>query len=178
MACSAQTNNAPATIAVHALPMATTMEHSITLRETCFAHKKVHLPVPLSGIETDAECALVFYTTVAKIDNEGHNIPYHTCQSVLVRIIALQGITESTTHEVMRTYKDQLWDPSNWTVHSWHDNAGAVITNAGLPANSTILRTIGGVTVNRNRGKSIRAIKSIFYQNSTWESVQFSISPI
>ena len=66
----------PAAVAVHALPMATTMEHSITLREMRLAHKKVHLPVPPSIIETDAELALVFYTKVAKIDTEGHNIPF------------------------------------------------------------------------------------------------------
>ena len=119
MACTATTGiPPPAVVAVHALPMATPMEHSIMLRETRLAHKKVHLPVPLSGIETDAERALVFYTTVAKIDNEGHNIPYRICQSVLAEILTLQGITELTTNEVMRTYEDQLWDPSNWTVRS------------------------------------------------------------
>ena len=145
-------NIAPAAIAVHALPMATAMEHSITCRETRLAHKKVHLPVPLRVIEYDAKRALVFYTTVAKIDNEGHNIPYRMRQSVLAEILALQGITESTTKDVMRTYENQLWDPSDWTVRSWHDNAGAVINNVGLAADSTILKTIGGATFNTNSG--------------------------
>ena len=71
------------------------------------------MPIPLSGIETDSERALVFYTSVAKIDNEGHNIPWRTRQSVLAEILALQGITELTTNEIMRTYEDQLWDPGN-----------------------------------------------------------------
>ena len=32
--------------------------------------------------------------------------------------------------------------------------------------------------LNRNMDKPIRAVKGIFYQNSTWESVQFSMSPM
>ena len=82
------------------------------------AHKKVHLPVPLSGIKTNAKRSLVFYTTVAKIDIEGHNIAYRTHQSVLAKILALQGITGLTTNTIMRIYEDQLWEPSNWMVRS------------------------------------------------------------
>ena len=49
--------------------------------------------------------------------------------------------------EIMRTYDDQLWDPTNWTTHSFHDNAGTVL-EAATAAKSTILRTAGSPTVN------------------------------
>ena len=48
----------------------------------------------------------------------------------------------------MKTYEDQLWDPCNWTVRSWHDNASAVLNNSGLPADNTILKTIVSAVAN------------------------------
>ena len=66
-------------VAVHSLPVANTMESAIRTQETRLRHKKVHLPMPLNGTESAADPALVYYTLTAKIDTEGHMVPFHAC---------------------------------------------------------------------------------------------------
>ena len=72
--------------------MTTTMENSIKMQENRLGHGQVYLPIPLDGTEMDVNCALVYYTTSAKIGNEGHNVPYRTRLAVLAKILYLSSI--------------------------------------------------------------------------------------
>ena len=90
----------------------------------------------------DADCALVYYTDAAKINSEGHNVPHCTHLAILDEILCLSFVLGLTMEEIMRTYEDQLWDPANWMVRSFHDNAGTVLNDATM-ADSTILGTAG-----------------------------------
>ena len=58
-----------------ALDMATTIE-SLKQIETRLGYKKVFLPVPLNGTETEDERALLFYRASAKIKHEGTGVAY------------------------------------------------------------------------------------------------------
>ena len=51
-------------------------------------------------------------------------------------------------YKTMRTYEEQLWDPSKWTVRTFHDNTGTILVNAVTAAVNTILWTAGSPTVN------------------------------
>ena len=135
-------------VAVHALPVANTMESAIKTQETRLGHRKVHVPIHLNGTETDVDRALVYHTTAAKIDTEGHMVPFRTRVSVIANILCLSSVSDLTMGEIVRTYKDQLWDPNSWTVHSVHNNTSTVLAGATTPADSTILKTAGSATTN------------------------------
>ena len=93
MAHIKHTGSASASVPVHALPIATTMKNSITMQETCLGHEKLYLPIPLDETEMDANCALVYYTAAAKIDSEGHNVPYRTHLAVLAEILCISSVS-------------------------------------------------------------------------------------
>ena len=58
----------PATaLSANHLPMVTSLEATNTAK-VCIGHKKVLLPHPLNGTETETDCALAFYTTCTKLD--------------------------------------------------------------------------------------------------------------
>ena len=48
---------------------------------------------------------------------------------------------------INQTYEDQLWDPDNWTVLSFHNNTGTALANDVLVADSITLKTAGSLTV-------------------------------
>ena len=85
-----ETGPASASIPVHAPPMTTTMKNATKMQETHLGYKKVYLPIPFEGTEMDVDCALVYYTASAKINDEGHNMPYRTC---LAEILCLSSIS-------------------------------------------------------------------------------------
>ena len=101
--------------------------------------------MPLNGTESAADHALVYHMTTAKIDTEGHHVPFRTHLSVLVSILCLSSGAELTIEEINRTYEDQLWNPDNWTVRSFHDNIGTALPNAVTVADSRILKTVGSL---------------------------------
>ena len=68
--------------------------------------------------------------------------------SVLANILCLLSAVELIMGRTTRTYKDQLWDPDNWTVCSFQDNTGTFLTSAANAADITILRTAGSATTN------------------------------
>ena len=57
-------------------------------------------------------------------------------------------MVELTIGEINWTYEDQLWNPDNWTVRSFHDNTGTALANTITAADSGILKTAGSLTVN------------------------------
>ena len=84
------------------------MEIASKMREIRLGHKKVHPPITLNGTETDADRALVYYTTAAKIDTEEHMVLFRTYLSILANILCLSSVVELAMEEIKRTYKDQL----------------------------------------------------------------------
>ena len=114
---------------VLALPMATTME-SLKQVATRLGHKKIFLPLPLNGTETEDERALLFYRASAKIEHEGTGVAYALRIACLAEILCLTSITSLTMAEIFRIYDEQIFDPSNWTVRAFYDNTGSVINDA------------------------------------------------
>ena len=99
MARTKHTGSASASVPVHALPMATTMEISIKMQETRLRRKQIYLPIHLDVTETDADYALVYHTVATKINSEGHNVPYRTWLAILAGILCLSFISGLTMEE-------------------------------------------------------------------------------
>ena len=103
MACTTHTGGDAATrrgTSVLALPMATTME-TLKQTETRLGHKKVFLPVPLDGTETEDKRALHFYRTSAKIEHEGAGVTYAVRISCLAEILSLTSVSSLTMVELV-----------------------------------------------------------------------------
>ena len=107
MACTKETTTREEmkamTAPVLALPMATTIE-SLKQVETRLGHKKVFLPIPLNGKETEDERALLFYRASAKIEHEGTGVAYALRIACLVEIFCLTSITSLTMAEIFIIY--------------------------------------------------------------------------
>jgi len=87
-----------------ALPMATTME-SLKQVETRLGHKKVFLPIPLDGTQTEDERALLFYRASAKIEHEGTGVAYALMITCLAEILCPTSITSLTMAEIFRIHR-------------------------------------------------------------------------
>ena len=129
-----------------ALGMATTVE-TLKQVETRLGYKKVFLPAPLDGTETEDERALLFYRTSAKIEHEGTGVPYAQRIACLAEILNLTSISSLTMAEIFRIYDEQVFDPSHWTVRGYYDNTGALIDDAlGTDGN---LKPLGNLLTNQ-----------------------------
>ena len=133
--------------ALAALPPLSNEFNNIRTVETRLGHKKVNLPAALQGTESESVRALTYYTAAAKIDAEGTGIPVRTQLDVLASVVNLSSVAEFNIAEVFRIYETAMFDPRMWTIRSYHDGDGAIMTNATLP-NSTILKSAGSTTTN------------------------------
>ena len=148
MARTKTTGTSPtASQALAALPPLSTIDNNIKTVETRLGHKKVNLPAAIHGTESESVRALTYYTAAAKIEAEGTGVPVRTQLDVLASIVNLSSVAEFNIAEVFNVYESSLFDPRKWTIRSYHDSDGAIMTNATLP-NSMILKSAGSTTTN------------------------------
>ena len=110
--------------------------------------RKVSLPSRFDGSESDAERSLIFYSTSGKLSGMYKEI------SAWGRIIALatncnlKHITELYMNILIQLYMDQIFDPANWQVISFHNQAGTRLELSVRAADPHILKPLGDLVNN------------------------------
>ena len=93
----------------------------VKMVEVRIEDRKVSLPSRLDGSESDAERALIFYSNSGKISVTDKEIS--DCGSImaLANNCNLDHISEIYINSLIPSYMDQVSDPTNWQVISFHN---------------------------------------------------------
>ena len=98
--------------------------------------------------ESDAKRALIFYSTSGKLSGMDKEIS--DCGHImdLETNCNLKHITELYTNRLIRSYMDQIFNPDNWQVVSFHNLAGRRLELSVTYANLNILELLGDLVNN------------------------------
>jgi len=97
--------------------------------KTCLGPKKVFLPIPLDGTDTEDKHSLHFYRTSAKIKHESVDVTYAIRIACLAEILSLTSVSSLTIAEIFRIFDNQIFDPERWDIRGFYDNTGTVIND-------------------------------------------------
>ena len=98
-------------------------------REVRIENRKLIVPVRLTGEESAEDKAISFYTCAGKLDAEAAHISANGRATYLADHGLASGLLPLVKEDLMACYREQLGDPSKWTIKSFHDPTGAVIAN-------------------------------------------------
>jgi hypothetical protein len=97
----------------------------VDVAEVRVENHKMMLPVKLKGVESDNQRAISFYSTSGKLAAAAKEISAQGRITALATNVNLDHICELNNRTIFETYLEQLFDPSRWTVLSFHNQAGA-----------------------------------------------------
>ena len=137
-------------------PAASPTSEGVVGMEICKMHevriqgKWFILPVPLSLDMTPQERATNFYTTAAKLETYKRDISAQNRINHLAEncnLIALNDVNLTVLYE---DYKNQIFDPTNMRIISFHNQAGEIHPDTDTIADAQILKPTGGVDAPTN----------------------------
>ena len=114
--------------------------------------KKVLLPVKLIGMERDNLRAVTFYSTAGKLAAHAKDISALGRINALADNVNLSHLAEISTGALFTEYVARCWDPDNWKILSFHDSAGAQLSNSTTAADAQILKPSGDANTNLAAG--------------------------
>jgi hypothetical protein len=115
----------------------------VDVAEVRVENHKMMLPVKLRGIESDNQRAISFYSTSGKLAAAAKEISAQGRITALATNVNLDHICELNNRTIFETYLEQLFDPSKWTVLSFHNQAGVRLTRSTVAANTQLLLPVG-----------------------------------
>ena len=120
----------------------------VKMIEVRIEDRKVCLPSRLDGLESDAERALVFYSTSRKLSGMENEISARGRIMALATNCNLKNIAELGMNSLIWSYMDQVFDPANWQVISFHNQAGTRFELSATADDPQILNPLGDLVTN------------------------------
>ena len=115
----------------------------VKMVEVWIEDRKVSLSSRLDGSESDAERALIFYSISGKLSVINKDISPHGRIMSLATNCNLEHISELYMNSLIQSYMDQVFDPANWQVISFHNQAGTILDLSVTAAGPHILKPLG-----------------------------------
>ena len=97
----------------------------VELEEVRVEKSKIMLPKKLDGTETDQKRAVVFYATTGKLINAKKEITAQARVKAVATICNMSHIGDLNIKVIEDAAYEAVWDPSNWTIKSFHSSSGA-----------------------------------------------------
>ena len=135
----------------------------VQMEEVRVEMHKIMLPVKLKGREPDTEQAILFYSTSGKLAAAAKEIIAQGRINALTTNCNVNHISELNLHTLFTSYTDQLFDPSNWNIISFHNQAGERLNQPVDSNNSQILKPVGDHVTNRNAARTVRCLDRFLY---------------
>ena len=101
------------------------------------------MPLRLTGAESPSERATNFYTTVAKLEQAAREISAAARIAHLADNCNLGSVSEMNVECLYTEYINQLFDPAEFKVISYHNSAGQARPNTVTDADPQILKGTG-----------------------------------
>ena len=115
--------------------------------------RKISLPVTVTADESPQDRAIAFFAAKSILETEARGVDYDVRLTMLGDIMNQEFVASQTITEFMTMYSDQLEDPSRFTIVSYHDRDGTVLSNSCV-GNTMVLKQTGhptNVTTYANR---------------------------
>ena len=110
---------------------------------------KMQLPTKFRGIESDNQRSISFYSTSGKLAAATKDISAQGGITALATNCNLNHIAEMNNRVFFNTYVDQLFDPANWEIISFHNEAGRRVTASTVPNDPQVLMPVGDCLTNQ-----------------------------
>ena len=119
----------------------------VEISETRVENHKLQLPVKITGREDDTQRAVIFHAAAVKLETPRKHISTRSCLDALASIVAVNHNCDYETEGICDEYYEVFFDPSNWTILSFHNFGGTRLNNFTTQADPQILKTVGSATV-------------------------------
>ena len=121
----------------------------VEMTEVCIENHKMQLPTKLRGTESDNQRAILIYSTLVQLAAATKDISAQGHITALATNCNLNHIAEMNNRVFFDTYVDQLFDPANWEIISFHNEAGRCVTASTVPNNPQVLMPVGDCLTNQ-----------------------------
>ena len=120
----------------------------VDMTEVRVESHKLQLPARLTGSETGNQRAISFYATAGNLEQASKDISAQGRINALATNVNLNHIVEFNLRAMFNGYLEQVFDPSGWTITSFHDHTGRKLTNSTIANDASILKSSGSATAN------------------------------
>ena len=121
----------------------------VEMTEVRIKNHKMQLPTKLQGTEYNNQQAILFYSTSGKLAAATKDISAQGRITALATNCNLNHIAEMNNRVFFDTYVDQLFDPANWEIIFFHNEAGRRVTASTTPNDPQVLMPVGGRLTNQ-----------------------------
>ena len=122
----------------------------VKMVEVRIEDRKVSLPSRLDRSESYYEVALIFYSTSGKRSGKDKEISARGRIMALATNCNLEHISELYMNSLIQSYMDQIFDPTNWQVISFHNQAGTRLYLSVTGSDPQILKPLGDRVTERS----------------------------
>ena len=120
-----------------------TIINLVDVAEVRVENHKMMPPVKFKGTESDNQRAISFYSTSGKLAAAAREISVQGRITALATNVNLNHICELNNRTIFETYVGQLFDPKNWKVLSFHNQAGVRIIRSTVADRPQVLLPVG-----------------------------------
>ena len=102
--------------------------------------------------ESNNQRAVHFYTTACKLDRAEKSISARGRVEALAINVNLNHTCDLELDCILEKYYDDVFNPPNFTIVSFHNSEGVTLNNSTVANNSQKLKTVGGLVINNAAG--------------------------
>ena len=135
----------------------------VEMKEVRVEGHKMQLPVKLRGTETDHERAITFYATAGRLAAAAKEISAQGRITALASNVNQDHVGEKNNMALFNAFGEQVFDPSNWRVLSFHDRSGRLLSTSTKADDNQVLLPVGDE--NNNLAANARRQENIGFVN-------------